>query len=171
MMQQAAAATAFSVSVTVNPAPPKSDSNTAPAAPVVDRPRAPVAAFAASHNPPDTDIRYFSRCASGKKRARAPGGASGAGCADGAWTFSLERLLAVAHALIADARGVEASKAVGHSDLLLTGVAALERAHLLLRVEDPAAGGTPVYAANVSARHAAAISLSLNLGLEKFLHS
>jgi hypothetical protein len=140
-----------------------------------------VAAFAASHTPPGQDVRYFSRAASGKRRAAAVararaaggGGAGAAGAipmADGPHPFSLERLLSVAHAFLAALDGVKASYAMAHNELYLGGVAALLGARLLLVAEGEERGGGVLGAArraqrllvaNISAEEAHALAATL----------
>lgn len=82
--------------------------------------------------------------------------------ADGPHPFSLERLLSVAHALLAALDGVRASYALAHNELYLGGVAALLRARLLLLVEGEERGGGALGAARRPQRQ-----LVANIGAEE----
>ena len=79
-------------------------------------------------------MRYFSRGGSGKRKARpAPSGCTQAQ-ADGPVPFSAQRLLAIAHALLAAVGGVASSSALLlHGEALSCAVEGLLRARLLLR--------------------------------------
>lgn len=83
-----------------------------------------LAAYCASHNPPDTDLRYFTRAAGKGVKGRRAGGASKrkrAG-ADLAFcepkTFPLERLLAIFSSLLAANDGAASPTEIVSADML-----------------------------------------------------
>lgn len=82
-----------------------------------------VAAFLASHNPADTDLALLSRAHSGTKRGtkRRRSSAKNSSSLDkGPKPFTLERLQAVFHALVAAHAGTKASTEAAGLDLLTT---------------------------------------------------
>ena len=112
-----------------------------------------VASYAASHNPPHTDVRYFSRAASGRRGGRggAGGGAAMAASAvpaghtlplaDGPHTFSVDRVLAIAHTLCAALLGPNASQSLALTTLYGDALRDLEAMHYLKRCGGPGGRG------------------------------
>jgi hypothetical protein len=145
-----------------------------------------VAAYVASHNPPDQDIRYFSRARSGKRRAKRPPSGCTLPMGDGPFAFSVERLLAITSKLVAEIESPTAAHELALTDLCLHALTTLERAGLVLRVDlPPERGGGTGFAAAVPTATALAVAATLKksgaddgagdedgepLDLDKFLH-
>jgi len=106
------------------------------------------AAFCAGHNPPSTDPRYFSRGTSGKKKVVGAGGL-GVGrklvTGDGPFTFSIDRLLAIANTLSCSLCGPQETREIPYARVYGDCVRDLERMQLLVRCTG---GGRPGRAQN-----------------------
>jgi origin recognition complex subunit 5 len=141
-----------------------------------------VAAFCASHNPPETDVQFFSRRQSGRRRAQ--GGKSAArrtvrvAALEGPRPFALERLLAIFHSLVAANESLEESACVAHADLA-AGIAQLQGLRLLTRVLPPsaaalarelAAQGGETYSCALLGPSAYAIAKNIKIDLGKYLY-
>jgi origin recognition complex subunit 5 len=133
-----------------------------------------VAAFAASHNPPDTDARYFSRRATGRRRAThttsaAASRSRAAAMLAGPRAFTLERLLALFHALVHGLDGPATSLGVGYGDLFGQ-VATLAQLHLLTRVSAAGELDAPKFRCDLALESIMRVAATLELDLGKYLH-
>jgi hypothetical protein len=141
-----------------------------------------IAAFCAGHNPAETDVRYFARKASGRRRAekgkRAARKAVRSALLEGPKPFALERMLAIFHALVTTNESLEQSEAVAHADLAAC-VAQLVGLRLLRRVlpasakaaSDAIRAGAETYSCGaLTFETAAALAKNVNLELGMFLH-
>ena len=141
-----------------------------------------IAGFCAGHNPEDTDIRYFSRVSSGRRKAKSSKQFAKKrlrdAMSDGPKPFTLERLLALTHALIASHEGIEQSYQVAHADLT-SGIAQLQGPRLLTRVlptssaslaQAISSGADEVYRCNLTVGAAQTIAKNIGVDIGKFVH-
>jgi len=141
-----------------------------------------VAAFCAGHNSEDTDIRYFSRVSSGRRKAKSSKQFAKKklrdAMSDGPKPFPLERLLALTHALIASHEGIEQSYQVAHADLT-SGIALLQGLRLLTRVlpsssvslaQAITSGADEIYRCNLTVGAAQTIAKNIGVDIGKYIH-
>jgi hypothetical protein len=141
-----------------------------------------VAAFCAGHNSEDTDIRYFSRVSSGRRKAKSSKQFARKklrdAMSDGPKPFPLERLLALTHALIASHEGIEQSYQVAHADLT-SGIALLQGLRLLTRVlpsssvslaQAITSGADEIYRCNLTVGAAQIIAKNIGVDIGKYIH-
>ena len=127
-------------------------------------------------------MRYFSRKASGRRRAekgkRAARKAARHALLEGPRPFALERMLALFHALVAANEGLEQSLAVAHADLA-AGVAQLVGLRLLRRVlpasakaaSDAVRAGAETYSCGALTWEAAdKVAKNIKIELGMYLH-
>jgi hypothetical protein len=125
-----------------------------------------VAAFTAGHNPPSSDVRYFSRGVSGKRGGggRAGGGGASASTtspalgADGPFVFSTERWFAMANTLSSALLGPPASLSLPYTALYEECLGDLERMQLVVKC----GGAGPLYSSLVPPSMAFAVSKTLS---------
>jgi len=141
-----------------------------------------IAAFCAGHNTEDTDIRYFSRVSSGRRKAKSSKQFAKKklrdAMSDGPKPFPLERLLALTHALIASHEGIEQSYQVAHADLT-SGIALLQGLRLLSRVLPSSSvslaqvitsGADEIYRCNLTVGAAQTIAKNIGVDIGKYIH-
>lgn len=132
-----------------------------------------VAAFCASHNPAETDARYFTRRATGRRKKQAAQQLIKKNLVqavlEGPRPFPQERLLAIFHALVAMHDGVECSRNIDHDDLM-DGLELLVSLHLIHRSFAVADYESLKYRCNISVSAAGIIAANVKVDLGKFLH-
>jgi hypothetical protein len=135
-----------------------------------------LAAFCASANPPDTDARYFSRRATGRRRSAEGKGRSAmarrtaTALLTGPRAFTLERLLGVFRALVhAHNETPVAESQLAHADLQ-SALTSLVELHLLVPASGPDELDTPRYRCALPLESAGALAGVLGLDLGKYLH-
>jgi hypothetical protein len=140
-----------------------------------------IAGFCAGHNPEDTDIRYFSRVSSGRRKSKSSKQFAKKrlrdAMSDGPKPFTLERLLALTHALIASHEGIEQSYQVAHADLT-SGIAQLQGLRLLTRVLPTSSaslalairsGADEIYRCNLTVGAAQTIAKNIGVDVGKYI--
>lgn len=137
-----------------------------------------LAAFAASHNPPETDTQYFSRMSSGKRRKKSKRGGGGGGAGrsgvreallEGPRQFTRERLLAIFCALVAGNEGTDLARELSHTSLQYS-LLQLESLQLVLRVSHPRDVAAVRYVCKLAAGTATLLAHNIKLDLGKYLH-
>jgi len=146
-----------------------------------------LAAFCASHNPPDTDKRYFSRAGSGRakkprKSHRASGGSAAATGSALPRVFTLERWTALFQALLAgnddEGEGAEADGARHQVRLrrlasrdLQGQMTQLQHLRLVERVSPPSELDVVRFRCQASLGAVSAVAAKAAIDLGKYLHS
>lgn len=135
-----------------------------------------LAAYCGSHNPADTDTKFFSRKSTGRRRAEPKTGAALSKrrrdyMLAGPRPFNWERLLSIFLGLAAGTDGgpvAPASLAMGD---LQSQLATLRSLHLVTLLSSPEEQlGAPKMRCEVSLDAAAAVAASLDLDLGKYLY-
>jgi origin recognition complex subunit 5 len=100
-----------------------------------------IAAYVGSHNPPDMDVRYLTRHASGKTKKRKAGAGAGtpAPTLTGPRPCRHARLLAITHALVSMFDSVAASAKLSEN-CLLESLNGLMDIHMVARADAPVRG-------------------------------
>ena len=133
-----------------------------------------LAAFVATHNPPETDTRYFSRRATGRRRvsnktSAASARARTAAVLSGPRAFPLERLLALFRALVANMEG-DADAAEAAAGDVGSQIAALCRQRLVTRVTAAAELDVPKFRCDMPAEMAERLAVGVGIDIAAYLH-
>jgi hypothetical protein len=139
-----------------------------------------VAAYLSSHNPKDTDIKYFTTTGVGRNKRRRSnntvrgrsGGSNRSVKLDGPKTFEMERLFAVFHSLLAlvdEDGGVEKATTAATAELGAQ-LSSLVRLNLLTRIGKGSLDAMKLKC-NVSKEVIKEISKELSFPMDRYLHS
>lgn len=139
-----------------------------------------VAAYLSSHNPKDTDMKYFTTTGVGRKKRRRSnntvrgrsGGSNRSTKLDGPKTFEMERLFAVFHSLLAlvdEDGGVEKATTAATAELGAQ-LSSLVRLNLLTRIGKNSLDSMKLKC-NVSKEVISEISKELSFPMDRYLHS
>ena len=139
-----------------------------------------VAAYLSSHNPKDTDIKYFTTTGVGRNKRRRSnntvrgrsGGSNRSAKLDGPKMFEMERLFAVFHSLLAlvdEDGGVEKATTAATAELGAQ-LSSLVRLNLLTRIGKGSLDAMKLKC-NVSKEVISEISKELSFPMDRYLHS